>query len=161
MRDHKHEPAEYATLRQMTRRLRQMTDELRLLGPQEVTEERRELIRNARRAQLGRELLIRLKSLDAALVVLCAAFYFLLRYHPEMMRHWSEAVPSWLWTGLRLLVWFLAGPFLFLFFLWHVIRTKDDPRKRRQCLWAAVLWGLLILASFLLPPPHGDIDPFP
>src|SRR5690242_12148 len=41
MDDPKHEPAEYAALRRMSERLRQMTEQFRLLGPKEEPKERR------------------------------------------------------------------------------------------------------------------------
>jgi hypothetical protein len=142
----------FAALRRISEEMRQMTERLRLLGPREETEDRKELRRKYRRARL----ISKLTSLAVVVVVLFAGYYFLLRYG-SAVRRWLEAVPSWLWTGLLLLLFFLSGPFLFLFFIWRAIRTKD-PDQRGQWVWAAVIWGLLLLAIVLFPPRH--IEPF-
>ena len=148
MENLKPESAELAGTRRRSERTFQ-------LGPQEETEERRELMRKFRRERLREKL----KEL-AAIVVFVAASYALLK--KNTVHHWLDEFlsrPSPPWLSLLLAVPALL-PLLFL--PWLAIFKLKESDERSQAWRFTVYWALLLLGISLMVwlgklPPDCDV----
>jgi hypothetical protein len=164
MDDPKHEPAEYAALRRMSERLRQMTEQFRLLGPKEEPKERRELLRKLRSDLLREKFKQKVKQVAAAtayVIPLCLLWwrFGILQGFIANWRHYIDLLNG----ALELVAVLLLLSFNCLI-VWMICRKVKNPGW--EIGWGIIFLCILFnLVMLLAGPPKceqiGDCTPTP